>query len=211
MMASRVLDDASKWLIGHALDAALAIANHAMRSGQKHKLRTFFPSASVSSSIAGISLRSRRYGLVKCLAPVAAVARMLAHAAGRRGQGIIHNHRQKRLLQTALFVKLQVSRNVHVQRATVLAGRQRQFLAHSRWAAMRQNMVLKFIAEVSQRCQHRIRRRLPQPAQRALADVAAQLVQQLQVLRSARSFGHAIQDAQAFVQSHAEGNAFTHD
>jgi hypothetical protein len=43
MMASQALDDASKWLIGHALDVALAIANHAMRSGQKHKLRTFFP------------------------------------------------------------------------------------------------------------------------------------------------------------------------
>ncbi len=85
------------------------------------------------------------------------------------------------------LVELQEARNVHVQRTTVFARRQRQFRAHARLAALRHDVVFELLAEVPHGGQHRIRRRLSQPAQRAVADVAAQLVQRLHVLHAARA------------------------
>ena len=68
-----------------------------------------------------------------------------------------------------------------MQRTTVLARRERQFFADAGSASLRDDVIFELIAEVPHRCQHRVRRRLAQPAQRALADVAAQLVQHVHV------------------------------
>ena len=95
-----------------------------------------------------------------------------------------------------------------MQRTTVLAGRKRKLFAHAGLASPRHNVVLELGAEVAQRGQHRIRRRLSQAAQRALAYVTAQLIKQLQVMHRARAFGHAIQNPQGLIQSHPARNAF---
>ena len=121
-------------------------------------------------------------GFVDGLPAAALVARMLAHAPGGAGQRIVQDHGLEGVLQPALLVELQEARNVHVQRTTVLAGRQRQFLADARLAALRDDVVFELLAEVPHGGEHRVGRGLAQAAQRAVADVAAQLVQGFQVL-----------------------------
>ena len=132
---------------------------------------------------------------------------MLAHPARGRRQRIVHDDGEKRVLQPVLFVQLQEPRNVHVQRATVFAGRKRQFFAHAGLAAPRHDVVLELVTEMPQRGQYRIGRGLAQSAQRAIANVAAEFVEEVEVLRRARAFGDAVQNAQRFVQSNAAGNA----
>ena len=146
--------------------------------------------------------------VVHRLAAAALVARMLADPAGRTGQRVVHDDGLERFLQPAFLVELQEARDVHVQRAAVLAGRQRQFGADAGHAAMGDDVVFELLAEVPHGGQHRVGRRLAQAAQRAVADVAAQLVQPLQVVHAARALGDAVQDAQTLVQSDAAGNAF---
>ena len=70
------------------------------------------------------------------------------------------------------------------------------------------NMVFKLLAEVPHGGEHRIGRRLSKAAERAVANVTAQLVQGFQMLRRARAFGNAVQDAQTLVQANSARNAF---
>ena len=93
-------------------------------------------------------------------------------------QRIVEDHRFERVLETALLVELQEARNVHVQRATVLARRERQLVAHSCLAASRNNVIFELLAEVPHRGEHGVGRGLSQTAERAVANVAAQFVQQ---------------------------------
>ena len=116
-------------------------------------------------------------GFIDRLPAAALVAGMLAHAPGRSRQRIVQDHGVERVFQPALLVELQEARNVHVQRAAVFAGRKRQLLADARLAAARHDVVFELLAEMAHRGQHGIGRGLPQPAQRAFADVAAQLVE----------------------------------
>ena len=62
------------------------------------------------------------------------------------------------------LIQLQEARNVHVQRATVLARRERQLRAHACLAAPGHDMILELVAEVAHGREHRIRRGLAQPA-----------------------------------------------
>src|SRR5689334_6308423 len=105
---------------------------------------------------------------------------MLAYASGGRGQRIVENDGEERLFQISFLVELQEARDVHVQRAAVFAGRQRQLLADASGAAAGEDVVLELAAEMAQRGQHRIGRRLAQAAQRAVTNVAAQFVEKLQ-------------------------------
>ena len=146
--------------------------------------------------------------LIDGLPAAAAVARMLADAPRRGGQRIVEDHGHERIFQPVLLIELQEARNVHVQRATVFAGRERQFLAHAGRAAPRENVIFKLVAEVPHGGEHRIGRRLSQAAERAVANVAAQFVQEFEMMRRARAFGDAIQNAQALVQADAAGDAF---
>ena len=86
-------------------------------------------------------------------------------------------------LRGGLPVELEEARNVHAQRATVFAGRERQFLADAGAAAMRNDVVFVLIAEVAHGGEHGIGRGLAEAAERALADVAAEFVEQCQVVR----------------------------
>ena len=71
-------------------------------------------------------------GFVDAGAAAAVVARMLADAAGGGRQRIVHDHGLERVLQPVFLVQLQEARDVHVQRAGVLARRKRQVLADAR-------------------------------------------------------------------------------
>src|SRR5579864_8415978 len=70
-------------------------------------------------------------------------------------------------------------------------------------------MVFELVAEMPERGEHRIRRGLSQPTQRAITDVAAQFVQDFKMMRSSCPFRDATQDAHAFIQSCAARNAFS--
>ena len=98
------------------------------------------------------------------LTAAAIIAGMLADAARGCGQGVIEDDGFKGFFQPAFLVELQEARNVHVQRATILAGGQRQFLANARAATMGAQMIFKFMTEVPHSGEHRVGGRLPQPA-----------------------------------------------
>ena len=121
-------------------------------------------------------------GLVHRGAAAAVVAGVLADAAGGGRQRVVEDHREEGVLEPALLVELQEARDVHVQRAGVLAGRERQVLAHAGAAALGPDVVLELVAEVPQGGEHRVRRALAEAAQRRVADHAAQLVERLEVL-----------------------------
>jgi len=80
---------------------------------------------------------------------------------------------------------LQEARDVHVQRAGVLARRQRQVLADAGMTPLRPDVILEFVAEMAQRREDRVGGGLAEPAQRGVADHLAQFVQFGQVLLAA--------------------------
>ena len=132
---------------------------------------------------------------------------MLADAAGGAGQRVVHDHGFEGLLQAALLIELEEARDVHVQRATVLARRERQVVAHAGAAAIGADVVFELVAEVPHGGEHRVGRGLAQAAQRGVADHAAQLVQPVEVGFGGAPARERVQDAQRLVQAHAAGNA----
>ena len=119
---------------------------------------------------------------VEGLAAAAIVAGMLADPARGGGQGIVENHRLEGVFKAAFLVELEEARNVHAQRATVFAGRQRQLLADTGAAAVGHDVIFILLAEVADGGQHGIGRGLAKAAERTLADHAAELVEQCEVL-----------------------------
>ena len=113
--------------------------------------------------------------------PAAVVAGVLADAAGGGGQRVVHHHGFERLLDAAFLVELQEARDVHVQRATVLARRQRQVVAHAGAAAFGADVVLELVAEVAHGGQQRVGRGLSEAAERGVADHAPHLVEAVQI------------------------------
>ena len=146
--------------------------------------------------------------LVDRLPAAAALAGMLADTAGGGRQRVVHDDRFERVLQPPFLVQLQEARDVHVQRTTVLARRERQTLANAGAAALRADVVLEFVAEVAQRGQHGVGRGLAETAERGVADHPAQFVEFVQVLLTAFAFGDAREGAQRLVQSDPAGHAF---
>ena len=145
---------------------------------------------------------------VERLAAAAIVAGMLADAARGCGQRIVEDHGLESVFQPALLIKLEEARNVHAQRATVLAGREGQLLADAGAAAMRDDVVFVLLAEVAHGGEHGIGRRLAEPAERTLADHAAQLVEQVQVLARFRCpWVMAFRMRSALFEPHAAGHA----
>jgi len=109
--------------------------------------------------------------------------------AGRRARwrpaGIVEDHRKEGFLRPPFFVQLQEARDVHVQRARVLARRECEVLAHARTAAPRQDVVFEFLPEVAQVGENGVRSELAETTQRSVADHPAQFVEGLEILKSA--------------------------
>ena len=135
------------------------------------------------------------------------IAGVLADAARGGRQGVIEDDGFKGFVQPPFLVKLEEAGNVHVQRATVLARGKRQVLADAGAAPVRAQMVFKLMAEMPHGGEHRIGRRLPQPAQGGIANHAPQLVQRVQILFRPLPLGELVEDAEGLVQSHAAGYA----
>ena len=99
------------------------------------------------------------------------------------GSGLSITTDLERVLEPALLVELQEARDVHVQRAAVLARRERQVLAHAGAAALGADVVLELVAEVAHAWSAAgLGARLPQAAERGVADHAAQFVEAVEIL-----------------------------
>ena len=98
---------------------------------------------------------------------------MLAHAPRRGRQRVVEDHRKERVLGPLLLVQLQEARDVHVQRAGVLARRESQVFAHAGAAALRQDVVFKLLPEMAQTGENGVGRALAEAAQRGVSDHAA--------------------------------------
>ena len=70
------------------------------------------------------------------------------------------------------------------------------------------DVVLELVVEMAQRGEQRIRRRLPQPAERGLADHPPEFVEVGQILLAPLALGDAGEDAQRLVQPDPAGRAF---
>ena len=88
-----------------------------------------------------------------------------------------------------------------MERAGVLARRERQVLAHAGPAPLRDDVVLELVAEVAQGREHRVRRALAEPAERRVADHPAQLVERLEVLVGRLAVREAVEDPQRLVEA----------
>ena len=122
------------------------------------------------------------HGLVDGGAAAAVVAGVLAHPARGGRQRVVQDHRQERVLDALFLVQLEEPRDVHMQRAGVLARRERQVLAHAGAAALRQDVVFELVPEVAHAREDRVRRAGPQGAERGVTDHPAQLVELFDVL-----------------------------
>ena len=120
------------------------------------------------------------HDFIERLAAASVVARMLADAAGGCGQRVVEHDGFERVFEAAFLEEFKEARNVHAQRATVFAGRQRKLLADSGAAAMGEDVVLVLFAEVADSGEHRIGRGLAEAAERTFADHAAKFVEQCQ-------------------------------
>src|SRR3954447_6394243 len=87
--------------------------------------------------------------LIEGLAAAAALAGMLADAAGGGGQRVIEEDRFAGIFEAAFPEEFEESGNVHAQRATVLARRYGELLADAGQAAVRNDMVVVLLAEVA--------------------------------------------------------------
>ena len=145
--------------------------------------------------------------LVDGLAPAAVVAGVLADATGRGRQRVVQHDAQEGVLEPVLLVQLQEARDVHVQRARVLARAEREVLAHAGAAALGQDVVLELVAEVAQAREHRVGRALAEAAQRHVADHAAELVERVEVVERGRAVGEAVEHREGLVEAHATGHA----
>ena len=147
------------------------------------------------------------HGLVDGLPPTAVVAGVLAHASGRSRQRVVEDDAEEGLLQPVLLVELQEARDVHVQRARVLAWAQGEVLADTGAATLGQHVVLELVPEVAQAGEHRVGRTLAQPAERHVAGHAAELVELVEVLQRGRAVGEAVEHREGLVEAHAAGHA----
>ena len=145
--------------------------------------------------------------LVDGLTPAAVVARMLADPAGRGRQRIVHDHGQEGVVEPPLLVELEEARDVHVQRAAVLARRQDEVLADAGAAALGPDVVLELVVEMAQRGEERVRRGLPERAERRVADHPPELVEVGEILLAPLALGDAGEDAQRLVQPDPAGRA----
>src|SRR5215471_1200454 len=146
--------------------------------------------------------------LIHRLATASAVARMLAHAACRGRKRIVENDGEEGFFEAIFFEELQEPRNIHVQRAAILAGRKGEFFTDSGSATVAHDVIFELIAEVAKRGQYGIGCRLSEPTKRAIANVAAQFVENIEMVRIRGALGNAVQNAQTFVQSYAARDAF---
>jgi len=106
-----------------------------------------------------------RDGLVDGVAPAAHLAMEVANASHAAGKRVVAQGRLERVLDAALLEHCQVCRDVHVQRTGVLAKSLEQALAYAGFAALLYDMALVFVAEVLERGEHRICRRLAESAE----------------------------------------------
>ena len=148
------------------------------------------------------------HDFIEGLAAAAIIAGMLADAARRGGQGIVEDHRLEGVVETARAVEREEARNVHAQRTTVLAGRQRQLLADAGAAAMRDNVVFVLVAEVANGGEHGVGRGLAEGAERTVANHAAKLIEKIEMLRCAAAGGDGVENAQGLVEADAARDAF---
>lgn len=146
-------------------------------------------------------------GLVEPGAAAAVVAGVLADAASGGRQRVVEHHGEEGLLQPVFLEQLEAARDVHVQRAGVLAGADGELLADARAAAARADVVFELVPEVPHGRQHRVRGRLAEAAQRGVADHPAELVEDFEVFLGALAVGEARQIVQALVEAGAAGNA----
>ena len=145
---------------------------------------------------------------VEGLAAAAIVAGCWQTRPVEAGKGLSRMTDSKASSRRPSAVEREEAGNVHAQRATVLAGREREFLADAGAAAVGDNMVFVFVAEVADGGEHGIGRGLAERAERAVADHAAQLVEKIEVLRGAAAGGDGVEDAQGLVEADAAGDAF---
>ena len=134
---------------------------------------------------------------------------MLADSPRGGGKGIVHDDGFERILEAMLLVEFKEARNVHVQRAAVFARRKRQLFADAGGTAMRHDVILEFVAEMTQGGEDGIRRGLAKSTKRAFTNVAAEFVEKLEVMHGARAFGDAVENAQRFVETDTARNTFS--
>src|SRR5579883_2646420 len=116
------------------------------------------------------------YRFVCCLATATSVARMLAHPPRRGRQRIVHNYRKECVFSSTFSLKLQETRDIHVQRTTVFAWRDGQLFADTCCTTSAEDVIFKLVPEVAHRGQHRVGSGLAQTAQRAVANIACQFI-----------------------------------
>ena len=103
-----------------------------------------------------------------------------------------------KIMPTALAPLLQQfeeSWNVHPQGAAVFAGRDRKFLTNTGPATMGKDMIVIFFAEMANRGENGVRRRLAEPAQRRFANHAPKFVEQGKLLLRTAAVGDGIENA----------------
>jgi len=83
-------------------------------------------------------------------APAAVLAGVLADTPGGGGERVVEDDREEGVLEIALLVELEEPRDVHVDRARVLAGADGEVLADPRPAALDADVVLELVPEVPQ-------------------------------------------------------------
>ena len=148
------------------------------------------------------------HGFVYGGAAATVVAGVLADASRRGRQWVVQDDRKERVLYPPFFVELEEARDVHVQRAGILAGRKGQVLAYAGAAALGHDVVFELVPEVAQARQNRIWGARAEGTQRSVADHAAQLVESLEILVRGRAKRAVIQNSQRLVQAHAARDAF---
>ncbi len=104
-------------------------------------------------------------GLVERGATATLLARMLADAARGGRQRIVEHHQLEGVIEPVFLEQLEVAGDVHVEGTGILARREHQRLADARPASPLADVFFVFVAEISQRGQRRIRRRLAESAQ----------------------------------------------
>ena len=97
--------------------------------------------------------------------------------------------------------------HVHPCRTCVRARRLHQGRAHTGGTFLVPDVRNVFIAEMPDGGQHRVRRRLPQAAQRGILDLVAEIDQPLDVTFFAFAFADAVEDLQHALGAHAARHA----
>ena len=132
--------------------------------------------------------------LVHLAATAFGLALVIADPSAHRGEGVGPEHDFVRILETLRTDQGDIGGYVHPDRAGVLAGRLEQRRADRRTAVFLMDVLLVFLAEIAKCAQHRVRRRLPEAAERGILDDGGHLFEQLDVPLLAFSLRDVRQD-----------------